>query len=148
MFKPRYRTLAAKSRLSTDKKRLPVPVDGHLNVDLNVPLQQSEGVYTVHVAVSRPSGYFRDKFLPGAATPLAERSFQIVVLDSRPPVRDANARWDSVLEIDPTNPRWFERLPSWTQVRFIPGLNHGALGSIRAGTVDSPLGRFIEVAAH
>ncbi|MEO7403674.1 MAG: hypothetical protein ABIU95_08405, partial [Burkholderiales bacterium] len=51
-----------------------------------------------------------------------------------------------VLEIDPTNPRWVERLPSWTQVRFIPGLNRMAMGSMRAGTRDLPLGRFVELA--
>src|SRR5205085_157231 len=38
-----------------------------------------------------------------------------------------------------------ERLPSWTQLRRIPGLNHGALGSSYAPVVDLPLGRFVEL---
>ncbi len=132
--------------LWTDIQKLPVPIEGRPTVDLNVPLQQAEGVYTVHVAVSRPSGYFRDKFFAAAAAPLAERSFEVVVIDPRPAARSASGHWVPVLEIDPTNPRWIERLPSWTQFRRIPGLsNHGSLGSIRAGAVDLPLGRFIEL---
>ncbi len=134
----------------SDNQRLAVPVDGQPKVDLTVPLQVPEGVYTVHVTVARPSGYFRDKFFRGVAAPIAERSFQIVVLDSHSFAAAAAAigRWEPVLEIDPTNPRWVERLPSWTQFRRIPGINninHGSLGSIRAGAVDRPLGRFIEL---
>src|SRR5262249_51978246 len=72
-------------------------------------------------------------------------SFQVVVLDEHAPTYPAEGRWESVLEIDPTNPRWIERLPSWTQLRRIPGLNHGALGSTYAQTRDLPLGRFVEL---
>ena len=49
------------------------------------------------------------------------------------------------LEIDPTNPRWIDKLPSWTQLRRIPGLNHGALGSTIAEVKDLPLGKFVEL---
>ena len=138
-------TLGQKEVLWSDKQRLAVPVDGSQpRVAVNVPLQQPEGVYTVHIVISRPSGYFRDKFLTGGAPPLAERSFEIVVLDSRPR-HEITGQWTQVLEIDPTNPRWVERLPSWAQFRRIPGLNHGAVGSLRAGSVDLPLGRFVEL---
>jgi hypothetical protein len=131
--------------LWADSLKLNVPVTGRPKIDLNVPLQQPEGVYTVRVAVSRPSGYFRDKFFAGAAA-VAERTFDIVVIDPRPAAAAAG-RWSHVLEIDPTNPGWIDRLPSWTQFRRIPGLNlnHGPLGSIRAGTVSLPAGRFIEL---
>lgn len=135
-----------KESVWSDSQKMEVPVSGLLKADINVPLPQVEGVYTVHVAVTRPSGYFSNKFLPGASTPLAERSFQVVVLDSRPQVADAKSDAVSVLDIDPTNPRWVERLPSWTaQVRFIPGLSRGPQGSIRAGTVNLPSGRFVEL---
>ncbi len=129
----------------SDNQKLAVPVDGQPRIDLTVPLQVAEGVYTVHISVSRASGYFRDKFFPGAATPIAERSFQIVVVGARPAASEEVGRWKKVLEIDPTNPRWVERLPSWTQFQRIPGLNHGPLGSIRAGAADLPLGRFVEL---
>ncbi|HEX3599272.1 MAG TPA: hypothetical protein VHU84_03970, partial [Lacipirellulaceae bacterium] len=127
-----------------DTQRLAVPVVGQPKVNLAVPLQVPEGVYTVHIAVARSSGYLRDKFFPGAAPALAEQSFQIVVLDSHPVTNEAG-HWEPVLEIDPTNPRWVERLPAWTQLRRIPGFNHGPLGNIRANSVDLPLGRFIEL---
>ena len=132
-----------KEALWSDKpQRLAVPVNGPPKVVLNVPLPNAEGVYTIHVAATRPSGFER---FWSASTRLAERSFQIVVLDPRPPAPAPGATWDSVLEIDPTNPRWVERLPNWTQLRRIPGFNHGPLGSIRAGAVDLPLGRFVEL---
>ena len=50
----------------------------------------------------------------------------------------------SVLEIDPASPRWWERLPEWTQVRRIPGLSQKPLGSTRA-TPSIPLGEFVEL---
>ncbi len=132
----------------SDNKRLAVPVDGHPQAVLNVPLPKTEGVYTIHVSVSRPSGFVKTWTAPtrlAASSRLAERSFQVVVLDARPLAAATDARWESVLEIDPTNPHWIERLPSWTQLRRIPGLNKGALGSAYAQVKDLPLGRFVEL---
>jgi hypothetical protein len=132
----------------SDNQRLAVPVDGRPKVVINVPLARTEGVYRVHVSVSRPSGFDKLWTAPSrlaTSTRLAERSFQVVVLDSRPPATANAGRWESVLEIDPTNPRWIERLPSWTQLRRIPGLNHGALGSSYADVKDLPLGKFVEL---
>ncbi len=148
-------TLSAARReeaLWSNEQRLAVPVDGQPNVTLNVPLPRSEGVYTVRVTASRPSG-FRVGFFSGAAAPLAERTVDLVVLDSRAApgtsvLTSAVAQaspWETVLEIDPASARWWDRLPGWTQVRRIPGLNRGPLGSIRAGAVDLPLGRFVEL---
>ena len=108
-------------------------------------MPNAEGVYTIHVAASKPSG-FAERFW-AASTRLAERTFQVVVFDPHPPAAAAGARWESVLEIDPTNPRWVERLPSWSQVGRIPGFNHGPLGNSRAVAVDLPLGRFVELAS-
>jgi hypothetical protein len=137
-----------KDAIWTDKPaKVQVPVSGHPSVDVTVPLPQVEGVYAVHLTISRPSGYFRDKFFAGASAPLAERTFEVTVLGTQPTSPAAGGRWSNVLEIDPTNPRWYERLPTWTQFRRIPGLNfnHGPVGSIRAGAVDRPLGRFVEL---
>ncbi len=126
-----------------NEQRMEVPVEGHPRIELEVPLPAGEGVYAVRVAVLRPSG-FRERFF-GPPTPLAERSFDVVVLDARPPRTTQPPHWETVLEIDPTSPHWWERLPRWTQLRRIPGLNRGPLGSIRAGSVDLPLGRFVEL---
>lgn len=132
----------------SDTKKLAVPVDSPASTNVVVPLQVTEGVYTVRIVVARPSGYLRDRFFPGASAPIAERSFQIVVLDNQTLVGNEAGKWEQVLDIDPTNPRWVDKLPAWTQLRRIPGINnfgHGALGSVRAAAVDLPLGRFIEL---
>jgi hypothetical protein len=133
----------------SDNQRLAVPVDGHPKVVINVPLARAEGAYTIHVSVSRPSGFDKLWTAPtrlATSTRLADRSFQVVVLDSRSPAVATAGRWESVLEIDPTNPRWIARLPNWTQVRRIPGLNLGALGSAYGQVVNlPPLGRFVEL---
>jgi hypothetical protein len=128
----------------SESQRLAVPVTGAPKVTLNVPLPQAEGVYSVGVTAVRPSG-FQSRFFPAKPAPLAERRFQLVVLAPQKSADDAEAQWQSVLEIDPTSARWWERLPSWTQFSRIPGLNRGPLGSIRAGAVDRPSGRYVEL---
>ena len=125
-------------------QRLAVPVEGPATVVITVPMPRAEGVYQVHVAASRPPG-FAKVFIPGASTLLAEHRFQAVVLDAESPSVERTAEWESVLEIDPTSPRWWDRLPNWTQLRRIPGLRRGPLGSIRAGAIEHTFGRFIEL---
>jgi hypothetical protein len=86
-------------------QRLAVPVEGPAAVVITVPMPRAEGVYEVHVAASRPPG-FAKVFIPGASTLLAEHRFQAVVLDAESPSVEQTAEWESVLEIDPTSPRW------------------------------------------
>ena len=138
--------LPARSNQSlwAEEQRLAVPVDGALTIALNVPLPRTEGVYRIRVTATRPPG-FRPRFFPGAVAPLAERTIDVVVLDPRPQTAAKDSKWETVLEIDPTSPRWWERLPTWTQLRRIPGLNRGPLGSLRVAAVDLPLGRFVEL---
>ncbi len=125
-------------------QRLAVPIDEPARIVLTVPLPQAEGVYQVRVVASRPPG-FGKRFLPGASTLLAEERFQVVVLDSHRESDAQSADWESVLEIDPTSPRWWDRLPAWTQLRRIPVPKRGPLGSIREGAIDHPLGRFVQL---
>src|SRR5882757_2279886 len=64
-----------------DNQRLAVPVDGHPKVVINVPLPRTEGVYTIHISVSQPSGFNKLWTVPtrlATSTRLAERSFQVV----------------------------------------------------------------------
>lgn len=123
-------------------QHLEVPVEGSPKVSLDVPLPNSEGVYTIHIVASRPSGF--DRFWASTAR-LAERSFEVVVLDSTPAANAPAGKWESVLEIDPTNPRWVDLMPGWTQLQRIPGLNHGALGNVRALNADPRYGPFVEL---
>lgn len=138
----------------TNEQRVAVPVDGRFKITMNVPLPRTEGVYTLRVSALRPSG-FRVGFFPGSPPPLAERRVELVVFDPADRQRSSSpggklgetATWESVLEIDPTSARWWERLPTWTQIRRISGFNRGPLGSIRPGTVAMSSGRFIELPA-
>lgn len=132
-----------KESMWNDERRVEVPVSGQPKFALDVPLPREEGVYTIHVAAARPSG-FTERFW-AASTRLAERSFQVVVLEPNPPAPAGKAQWDGVLEIDPTNPRWLERLPTWTQLQRIPGLSRAPLGNFRSVAADPRLGRFNEL---
>jgi hypothetical protein len=127
------------------QQRLSVPVEGPAIATVHVPLPRLEGVYQIHLAVSRPAGFY-DRFLPGSRNkPLVERSFQVVVLSPTPSPPVSDATWQKVLDIDPASPRWWERLPNWTQIRRLPGVAQRPLGSLRAETIDDPLGRFVRL---
>lgn len=130
----------------TDSQRLEVPFEGRPTVTIHVPMPRVEGAYTVRVSASRPPG-FRPRFFPGGTAPMAERSLDVVVIDPNPPRENGQETWETVLEIDPTSPGWWDRLPTWTQLRRIPGLNFKQIGSIRPGAIDLPYGRFVELPA-
>jgi hypothetical protein len=129
----------------SDEQRFPVPVDGNPAATMKVPLPSEEGVFNVRVSVSLPPGV-RAAFFPiGGSKPLAERTFQIVTLQPTPRPPGGEESWEQVLEIDPANPRWWQRLPTWTQLQRLPGFVPRPLGSVRTRTIDRPLGRFVEL---
>jgi uncharacterized lipoprotein YddW (UPF0748 family) len=135
-----------RSTLWSHQQRILVPVTGPAIATLHVPLPRQEGVYQINVTLSRPAG-FTNRFLPGARNKsLAQRSFQVVVLDPEPPAPATDATWQPVIDIDPANPRWWERLPDWTQIRRIPGVSPRPLGSSRAEVVDDPAGKSVRLA--
>jgi hypothetical protein len=125
-------------------QRFEVPIEGAPAATITVPLPNVEGVYTIRVSATRSPG-FRPRFFPGGAAASAERSFDVVVLDPRPSPTLGSEKWETVLEIDPTSPSWWERLPSWTQLRRLPAMHFRQLGSTRASTIDLPDGRFVEL---
>jgi hypothetical protein len=122
------------------QQRLNVPPSGELSVTIDAAAPENEGVYTVRLQLRHPPGFGRE-FLPlGGGQMLGERSFQIVVLNQRPDAPDGELSWQTVLESDPANPSLLQKLP-----RRLPGVPQRPLGSIRAGTVELPLGRFVEL---
>lgn len=129
-----------------DQQRLPVPVDSPPMAQVSIPLPAEEGCYTVRVSVAHPPG-LTERFFPVGAKhdSLAERLFQIVVLKLSAESNPAEGRWETILTIDPANPRWWQRLPKWTNLGGRPRLVTGPLGSVRAGTVDYPFGRFVDL---
>ena len=127
---------------SIQHPRLPVPIRDELIQAITVPLPREEGVYTVRVTLAEPPGFGR--FLPGGRIkPIAERTFQVVVLSLATEKPAAETAWQTVLEIDPSNRRWWQRLPAWAL--RLPGMPQGPLGSTDAASIDHPLGRFVEL---
>ncbi len=126
-------------------QRLPVPASGQPTATVNVPLPNEEGVYQVRVSVSQPPGVRKAFFPIGGTKPIAERTFQLLVLQPTADPTKGGDEWQAVLDIDPANPRWWQRLPEWTQLQRLPGFAPRPLGSLRAGTVNHPLGQFVEL---
>lgn len=127
------------------QQRLQVPLEGPAIATLHVPLPRDEGVYEIHLAVTRPPG-FRDRWFPGGnGAPLVERSFQVVVLDRLAPVPVPDAEWRQIVEVDPANPAWTTKLADWTQIRRIPGMSRRPIGSVKAKPVATSSGTYIEL---
>jgi hypothetical protein len=121
-----------------------VSADGKPSAEITVPVPRTEGAYNISVSMTEPPG-MRAAFLPISNKPLAERTFQIVVLKLTAEENSGTTDWQEVLEINPANPRWWQRWPAWTQLQRLPGLVPRPLGSVRAAAVDHPLGQFVEL---
>jgi hypothetical protein len=121
-------------------QRVPVPIRGELAVPITVPLPMEQGVYTVYLSLAHPPGNVPRILTVGGAKPLAERSFQVAVVNpnAEPPAGDPS--WQTVLEIDPANPGWWDRLR-----QRLPVLLRRPLGSTAPETFDHPLGRLVRL---
>jgi hypothetical protein len=88
-------------------------------VRLAVPLPEQEGVYDLKLSLYPKR--LTSSIVRGKA--IATRKVQLVVIS---PVKQGGApttAWQSVFEIDPANPKWWERmavLPSWTRLPSVP----------------------------
>lgn len=102
--------------------------DGPARVPVSLPLPTDDGVYRVTVRASRPSG-FLSRFPTGTITPaLAERTFQVAVLDpqTRPP---KPGNWTETYAFDPRTQTWADRVPDWMRWRRLPWFATGPLSS-------------------
>jgi hypothetical protein len=107
--------------LKSDAEGNVPPVPG-----LEIPLPDVEGVYDLVLAL-RPGG-LRNRFIP--ARWAVTRSLQFVVIDPEPPSEEEEvSSWRAVVEFDPAQPRWWERMPRLPQWRLVPGVGPGALGN-------------------
>lgn len=123
-------------------QEIPIPVD--------VPVPGKEGVYEVSVSV------WQQWWLPlprlpqpvAKRQPIAERRIQFVVLAQSSAQRGeaGEISWRLLDEIDPTSPKWWERLATLPQPPHLPKLGTGPLGNGRSHTDDSPLGKVTELA--
>ena len=100
---------------------------------IEIPLPEQAGVYTVRLTAKNPPGNRVRFWGEKEIAPLAQRSFQAVVLSDQPARNYSGSptgpRWKTLLEIDPTNPHWWSRLPDWTRLSRWSGSHTGPMGS-------------------
>lgn len=105
------------------------PAPDQVTVDIACPTV--EGAYRVSLSASAEQS-FATRFVPGQGLkPFASREIDLVVIDPAaklPPLAD---QWVPVLSIDPANPGWWQRLPTWAQVSRLTGKPPGSLGNVR-----------------
>src|SRR5690606_15548494 len=65
----------------------------------------------------------------GKQDQLASRRFQVLVMDTRQSTRYTNPQWTTIIEIDPANPRWWNRLPDWSRLGRWTGASAGPTGN-------------------
>lgn len=107
-------------------------------ITLRVP--EVEGVYDLTITAAQPVRLARRIM---GKKPLAERKIQFVVLDSQPAPPENPATLTKVVEINPMNPRWWER---YAHLPLIPGLRKGPLGNGDAAPWEHPaLGAMIQL---
>ncbi|MBN1590967.1 MAG: family 10 glycosylhydrolase [Pirellulales bacterium] len=122
------------------------------SLPLSVPLPLKEGVYDLVVSViEAPSFHLRSVGsvpLGLKKKVLAERKVQLLVLGPRPPEEPTEAETlRTVEQIDPANPKWWERFakppPSLAKLRLgnLPRFWQGPLGSGDMQSQDHPLGK-------
>ncbi|MCS7304443.1 MAG: family 10 glycosylhydrolase [Thermoguttaceae bacterium] len=113
-------------------------------ISLDVPLGQQEGVYELAVRLSGAGG--SPWTLPLRASlgwkPLiAERRIQLVAISThKPEPAEQTEGFSVVAEIDPANPRWFERFAKLPILPGLPKLWRGPLGNGRQDAWPHPLG--------
>ncbi|MEN6406865.1 MAG: family 10 glycosylhydrolase [Thermoguttaceae bacterium] len=120
-------------------------------IPLEIHLPENEGVYDVVVtAVNNPNWSQAVRQPLNWKRTLAERRVQLLVLEPRTPTppradRDAGA----LVEIDPANPRWFEKLNKLPQLQLakgrLPRLWKGPLGNGRMQIERRPLGELAQL---
>ena len=118
----------------SNTSRVSLPTQGEALLPVAIPLPDREGVYTVRLTASLPPGN-RAKFWETAtAEKLAERTFQLVVLAPQAPQDFKQVEWQTLLEIDPANPKWYDRLPDWTRLDRLAKWTVTPIGSETSST--------------
>lgn len=110
---------------------------------LEVPLPEQEGAYDL-VLTATPVGLIRWPQPSRAAQmlkqPWVERRLQLIVVrPDRPQIR-AEGELRPVVEIDPANPKWWERFAAVPQLAKLSRFWKGSLGNGRFQPVRHPLG--------
>ncbi len=106
-------------------------------IETHVP--DREGVYELRIRASRQGLRSRLTLQPV----IAERVIQIVVLDTQHRNDESDQPFETVADIDPTQPRWWERL---TNSRWIPAPRRGPLNNENSKPLQHELGMLVRLA--
>ena len=125
------------------RKELPAGQKEPISVE--VPLGEQEGVYELGVRITPAGGPVWSLPLRaslGWRAPVAERRIQLVAIRPERPDRPEaeSVGFSVVAEIDPANPRWFERFAKLPVLPGLPRLWRGPLGNGRQEPYSHPLG--------
>jgi hypothetical protein len=105
------------------------PSPNQLLLDVTCP--NTEGAYRLSLSARAEEG-FATRFVPGQGVkPFATREIDLVVIDPQAKLPRLVDQWLPVLSIEPANPSWWQRLPTWAQVSRITGKPLGSLGNVR-----------------
>ena len=131
--------------VSADERELRTNVAGEPEGEttFTIPMPQSEGVYDIRLALYPKR--ITSPLVKGNA--LAERRVQVVVLEQVKTARKTDfllnpfgsltgepTSWESVVEFDPANPRWWEKMPRIPSVAVVPGITLPGLGQQTYGS--------------
>ncbi len=121
--------------------------DARPSIPLAVPCPAEEGVYRLTITASRPQG-FASRLVPGKKPEvLASREVELVVVDPAAKLQLLTDRWLPMLSLDPANPSWWKRLPTWAKFTRLPGMSPDALGNVRPVVRLHPEGDLVELPA-
>jgi hypothetical protein len=105
------------------------PSPNQLLLDVTCP--NAEGAYRLSLNARAEEG-FATRFVPGQGVkPFATREIDLVVIDPHAKLPRLVDKWLPVLAIEPANPSWWQRLPTWAQVSRLTGKPPGSLGNVR-----------------
>ena len=114
-------------------------------VEFEIECPPAEGAYRLTIT-ARPEEGFATRFVPGQqAKLLASRDVEFVVIDPNAKLSTLVDRWLPLLTIDPANPSWWQRLPSWAQVPRFRERNQPAVGNVRPVVRPTPTGDLVEL---
>ena len=103
-------------------------------IEIRVP--EEEGVYDLTIVAMQPRVRLR------MAKTLVERKVQFVVIDKKPQDETAPASLTKVVEINPMNPRWWDRFAS---LPLVPGLRKGVGNGDAANWEHPKLGPLVQL---
>lgn len=112
-------------QLWNEDRELKIDAGQPAPIALSVPLPLEEGVYDVRLALypkRLTTTLVRGK-------PILSRKVQVVVVAPVKTIGPQPAAWQSVLEIDPANPKWWERMARLPSSLRLPNLPPQPVGS-------------------